>query len=652
MKPRQLLLLFTVLIALTGLLTACGGSGDGAMNATSAPQETATPGPTPTATAVPVSMVICLGEAPNTLNPYGSPNTAAQEILQALYDGPVDQLGYQYLPVLTTSLPSFEDGTAQVQPVTVQTGDSVVDNDGNLVTLDYGMTIRPSGCFSGECAETFTGEPIAMNQMVVQFSLRQDITWADGTPLTAADSVYGFNLNAAPETPASKYKVNRTATYEALDNATLRWTGIPGYIDPDYQANLWQPAPQHLWESLAIADLFVTGFSPDLAVGYGPFNLVEVSTDSFTFQRNPAYFRAAEGLPTVDNLVFRVVGQDPQTNLDMLATGECDVLDPSAVTAVEIAEIHKIAGEGQAFASWANGDGWTLLNFGVTPQSYDDGYNFWAGDRPNFFGDARTRQAIAMCLDREAILQMVSSGQFPVMDTYLPPDHPLINPEIATYGKEDDPNNTAAIALLEEVGWQSNTNGLLKASGIEGVRDGEEFSVDLLYIDHPQNAEIVQMIVNQLAACQIQVEPVSMTAEELVATGENTPVFGRNFDLAFFAWQSSANPACHLFLSEAIPGEDEDIFPYKWGGWNASGWGSEAYDAACSTAQGTAPGMDGYTQNQALAQQILAEEVPVIPFFTYQQAALARPDICGLQLDATGGLLWGIESITYGADCP
>ena len=33
-------------------------------------------------------------------------------------------------------------------------------------------------------------------------------------------------------------------------------------------------------------------------------------------------------------------------------------------------------------------------------------------------------------------------------------------------------------------------------------------------------------------------------------------------------------------------------------------------------------------------------------------AALARPEVCGLQLDPTAGLLWNIEEIGIGEACP
>ena len=211
---------------------------------------------------------------------------------------------------------------------------------------------------------------------------------------------------------------------------------------------------------------------------------------------------------------------------------------------------------------------------------------------------------------------------------------------------------TDAGELLDEAGWVLNAEGMRAASKIEGVRDGTPLSFTFLYPEHPQTEQIAAMIADNLAGCGIEAVPTSMPAEELFATGEEAPVFGRNFDMVLYAWQSSEEPACHLFLGDAIPGEDEDLFPYKWGGWNASGWANEDYDKACNSARGSAPGQSSYEQDHAAAQAILMEEVPMIPLFTYQHAALARVDICGLQLDPTAGFMWNAEYLAYGDVCP
>ena len=55
-----------------------------------------------------------------------------------------------------------------------------------------------------------------------------------------------------------------------------------------------------------------------------------VSTDLFIrLQKNTSYFRAAEGLPRFDHLVFRFTGLDPNASLAQLLSGECDILDRS-----------------------------------------------------------------------------------------------------------------------------------------------------------------------------------------------------------------------------------------------------------------------------------------------------------------------------------
>lgn len=601
-----------------------------------------------TPTPIPTSLVVCLGEQPDTLYPYGSPNQAAQEVLQALYDGPVDNLGYQYQPVLVEALPSIVEQTAAIQNVQVLPGDTVVDNQGNVITLEFGDFIRPSGCFSADCAIAYDGNPVEMDQMVALFTLRQGITWSDGAPLTVEDSVFGFNLNADPETPADKFRTARTLSYEALEANLIKWTGIPGFIDQAYQNNFWQPAPQHAWGDMSPAELPAAAESAFQPLSFGPFTVSSFKADQIVLNRNAKYFRASEGLPLVDQVIFRVVGQDPEANLNMLRTGECDILDPAAARGINVTQIAEAEAEGLQ-TSWATGSGWQALYFGITPQSYDDGYSMWAADRADFFGDVRVRQAVAMCINREQIASQLTLGNAGVMDSYLTDEHPLYNPDMAVYPY--DPGQ--AVVLLTEVGWVMPNGGSIRtAQGITDVFDGTAFSVEYLYSDHPQNEVIAGIVAQNLADCGIEVTLVAMDAETLFATGEDSKLFGRNFDLAHFSWQVSSTPACHLFFSDAIPGEDLAQFPYKWGGWNAAGWSNPDYDAACRNARGSAPGQDSYAQSHALAQQIFADQLPVIPLYAYQQVSIARSDLCGLQLDATGGLFWNIENIAYGADCP
>jgi peptide/nickel transport system substrate-binding protein len=648
MKFRQCLLI-GITVLLIGLLVGCSGN-ETVMDAPNQPDEPVdVDDPDPTPTAIPTTLVVCLGEAPNTLFPYGDPNPAAELILEAVYDQPVDHVGYTYQPVLLEGLPDISAGTAVMQTVQVQAGDLVVDNHGDVVTLEEGTFIRPSGCFSHDCAEPFDGSQTVMDQMAALFILKTGVTWSDGTPLTVEDSVFGFQLNADPDTTASKYKTGRTLSYEVVDVNTIMWTGVPGFIDPTYQDNFWLPAPRHLWEGIPATELAIKESSALSPLGYGPYVISEANLDAYTLVRNPNYFRASESLPAMDRVEFRVVGQEYATNLQMLQTGECDLLDPTASAGISVDEIDQLSVEGKITAAWADQGGWALLNFGIVPQSYDDGYSIWASDRPDYFGDVRVRQAVALCLDKDALSTAATGQATAAMDTYVSREHPLASPDLPVYSQDLE----TAADLLDEAGWLLNElTGVRYASEIEGIQNGTLLSFDLLYADYPENGELMDLVSDQLAACGIEAVAVGMSDQELFATGEEAPIFGRNFDMAFYSWQSTEDPPCQLYLSDAIPGQDEELFPYKWGGWNAAGWTNEEYDTACRLAKGSAPGMDTYAANHALAQQILAEELPVIPLFSYQQAALARPDICNFELDETAGLLWNIEQIGYGNSCP
>ena len=96
------------------------------------------------------------------------------------------------------------------------TGDWVVDANGDVIQLTNGVQIRPAGCRSSACAVTFAGTPVAMDQMVVTFTLRSNVRWSDGQALTAGDSVFGKVIACDPATSGSKYVCERTAAYEAL----------------------------------------------------------------------------------------------------------------------------------------------------------------------------------------------------------------------------------------------------------------------------------------------------------------------------------------------------------------------------------------------------------------------------------------------------
>src|SRR5512143_37447 len=177
---------FVVLLILAFLIPACAPQ-------VSVPpvinNETATPVaslPAMTPTPATRSLTICLGEEPNTLYPYGNLNSAARSVLSAIYDGPMDAVDYGYEAIILEKIPNLEDGDAQVSPVSVSAGSKIVDSGGNVVLLNPGTKVRPSGCRSDACAITYDGSStLQMDQIVATFTMLKGLMWSDGTPLTS-----------------------------------------------------------------------------------------------------------------------------------------------------------------------------------------------------------------------------------------------------------------------------------------------------------------------------------------------------------------------------------------------------------------------------------------------------------------------------------
>lgn len=611
---------------------------------------TSSPAPTLTPTATgPSELTICSGAEPASLYLYGDSSPIANSIRQAIYEGPFDTVNGESQPAIFTQRPSLENGGLRVEAVLVQAGDLVVDDKGNLGPLYETLVVRPAGCRSGDCALAYDGGELLMDQMVLNYELIPGITWADGSPLSANDSVFSFRAASDPATPGDKSRIRHTASYKALDEGNLEWRGLPGYLDADHLQNFWPPLPEHVLGSLSAEELVSAEAASRTALGYGAYSVESWSAgESLTLSRNPHYFGVDdenEGLPYFERLIIRFVDTSPQSNLQALLDGECDLLLPSTGTEAEYAQITDLVEGGQVQVHYGEGAAWWHLDFGIQPFAYDDGINLFS-ERPDFFSLPEIRQAFAHCLDRQALIDSFAFGQGALPASYLTPKHILANPEASTYGFDPE----AGAALLEAAGWLLSEDGIRSAQVVETVLFDTRLSLRLQTANDPTSLAIAQSIGNSLDDCGIEIEIVSESPEAIFAPGPEGPLFGRDFDLALFAWPQSQQPACYLYQSQAIPGPDPTVYPFAWGGWNLSGWANADYDSACDAALNALPGEAAYAGGHLLAQAIFAEELPALPLFIEQQLVLTREDFCGLDF-SSGEALANIEGFGFAEWC-
>jgi len=506
--------------------------------------------------------------------------------------------------------------------------------------------LRPSGCREGECVITWDSEtPIEMDQMSVVFHLDEKLTWSDGTPLTASDSVFSFRLANDPQAPGLGWVEMRTQSYQALNAHTIQWVGIPGFSTAALEHLFWRPLPAHRFEVTARwEDVVNDAFTATAPLSYGPFILMEYDSDHMRFEPNPYYFRSGEGYPYLDEVIFRVVPGGAESAWGMLQSGACDLLDSSFKMGGQPEMIAEIQADQRFDLLVQGGDAWTQLIFGIQPASYDDGLAPDSNDRPDFFGEVSTRQAIAACLDREAMLAATLGNLGEIWQSFLPPDQSQLDEdEYIAY----DP--VEGQALLEMVGWvdhDQNPETPRQAAGITGVPGGAALAVELLINDSPYHQDLATIIQDSLARCGIAVTINAMPAQALYAPGPEGPVFGRNFDLVLLSWQGSIALDCQLYHLLRVPSPDN-----QWIGTNVAGFVDENYDSACILAELALP--DERADALLEAENTFLAVLPSVPIFAQPQVMALDAGDCACETINCGFAFFnGLESWTGDKNCP
>ena len=580
---------------------------------------TATLEPTPSSTPIPSTaaptpepktLTVCIVEPAPPLLSYTQTSLAGRTIMQAIYDGPIDHLRDGYHPVILEKLPRIEDGDAELRQVAVKRGDRVVNDDDQVVTYD--------------------GPDATLPQIVATFRLKPGLRWSDGEPLTARDSVFTYESITDLDVPKDsalafslpRDVMDRTSSYRALDDLTVEWVGLPGYLDREYFTRFFTPMPMH---KLADRDpVEFLGDADTLPVGWGPYRLVRWQPgDRMILERNPFYFRAPEGLPRLDRVVFRFSGFeviDAQGNVDYssvaaaVAAGACDIvsIDPGTNLSLDVWQAR-------------------VPDVQVYRTPVDVEYLFFnldrlAGDpRPDFFGDRRVRLAFAHCIDRVGL--GVSAAALPADE--LP--WTLSSDKAIAYAYDADRGR----ALLAEAGW-TDANG-------DSVTDkgGVPFEVTLLTTTSPARRESAERIRDDMAACGVRIKLEFLEPGKLFADGPDSPLYGRQFELAEFAWLSNDLSVCQTWRSDRIP---SDAVGFAGSYQNFSGYRNPDFDAACLAYLRGVYEADRETAGQDLIA-LFAEDLPSLPLFWREWHTGARAGVIGFGLDPFAAELWNIEDI-------
>jgi peptide/nickel transport system substrate-binding protein len=599
-----------------------------------------TPEPPP-----PKTLIVCLNQEPTSLFLYsddylrGDAYLETNAILQAIYDGPFDIVDFKIQPVIFERIPDIQTGEDVIlEQVTLRDGD-VYLNPETLIpeVLTIGKSYLPSGCQDLNCIEMYQGGDVTADRMVVDFHILPGLMWSDGEPLKAEDSVYSFELDRQFAT-TTKYLVDRTYEYQALDDLTVRWVGIPGFFDKEYGMNFWSPLPRHALREYSTADLDEAEEANLRPIGWGPYMISEWRAgEEILMQANPNYFRFSEGLPKFDFLIYRFIGGDVNSAVQQLLTGECDLLDESLLPDEALPALLNLQEEGRLKLAWSPSAELERFDFNLAPLGGEN-------NQP-LFVDPRTRRALASCIDRQRMIDEILFGMSVVPYTYISPSHPdhVDALEPITYDVQ------LAATALTEIGWiddDDSPHTPRVAVGVPGIRGGTPLSFTYLTTEGYFHQAVVKQLQEDWASCGVEMEVVFEDPYSITAVWPDGPVFSGGFDVVGWSWPDWISPLCEMFSVREIPSSENPF------GSNASGFNDPDYNLACDMILLGLPGSEAYRQAVRTTQEIFSAEIPAFPLYLRPRIVAHVNEMCGVQVDPLAfSVLWGLEGYDLAENC-
>ena len=551
-----------------------------------APQRSTTTVASPAA-GEPSHWTVGLLDEPASVLPFSPDGRVAAPITEVLFPSPVLGLGWTFTTTgVLAEVPSISNGGVVLRPV-----------DGYLDA-------------TGQFTVTATDQPTTTEQLDITFRWNPALHWADGTPVTAADSVFAWEqARSRPQTSDVQALLEAIERYEVVDTHTTRAVLAPGRIDPSYPVTAWPPLPRHLLADATTAEWDEYGRSP---LGYGPYTFAAAVEGQGIVLGLNEYWPDKEGMP--EQLRFQFFGTADDLRSALLR-GEIDagVLERIPINFYRF--LDQDAASGTAGVTYVPG-----------PVSEHVDLNL----AEPLLQDVRVRRAIAHAINRQALVDELFGGKTTVLNSWILPDQPAYAGDEQLMRYPYDPEH--ARELLDEAGL-GDANG----DGLRDLPDGQTISLTLDTTDTSLRIEFSRRIEANLRDVGLRVSGNPMPVDQLYSpTG---PLFRREFQLAAYGWLGGVEPAgTPLWSCSAVPAVENGF-----GGNNFAGWCFEPAEALLRTATTS---LDARARAAAYLrhQQLWTQELPSIPLMQRPIAVLYDPRIRGLAPDALAPITWNIDA--------
>lgn len=451
---------------------------------------------------------------------------------------------------------------------------------------------------------------ISEDGLTYTFTLRDDVFWSDGTPVTANDYKFTFDALASGAVASPRTNVLDTlASVEVPDDYTL----VINLSQPSCRAldemDDFGILPAHAIQAIIGDDFSLINemdFNKEPTTTSGVFNFAayvpdtQVSMTANTDYRKPV-------LPT--GFIFKNV-PDKTIALEQFLSGEVNVISQFDVAPETYGELRELdaAGEVQLFEYTDDGYWWLAVNHAdpTNPQpAFDEAGNAIDQGFHPLFGDVRVRQAMAMALDIEEIINGALNGNGTPAVAHVSQSAWAYDPTIEGYDFDPD----AALTMLAEAGFVDDDDDpstpLVATEDALYAEPGTPFRFSIRYQTGDVSVDAATTIMQDLLGrIGIEVELISLEFGALV--GE---LLQQEFDAIFLNWtnlptDSDARPQFNPEFD--IPGSGFNFVSYN------NPEMSELMAAAIDPAQTEGCDIDARRAIYSQVQQIQRDTLPYL----------------------------------------
>lgn len=397
-------------------------------------------------------------------------------------------------------------------------------------------------CWAWDFDEVNNPRPVLVSEMpsednggisedgrILTLKLREDLKWSDGTPLTADDFVFTYEMNIDPNnTVAAVSPYDKLESVVAEDPQTVVMTFMEPYAP--WIGTLWHGLlPKHVLQPVFDAEGTIDNAEWNRAptVGCGPYQFTEWESGSFArFVANENYWL---GQPKISEVFIRFVPDDA-SQIAALKAGDGDLgtfFAYSDVPELEAAGIEII----KSFSG------------------YNEGFYFYLhpeNGNPAIL-DVNVRKAIAYATNRQKLTTDLLLGLTEPAATMWD-NTPYVDPTIEPYPYDPE----MAKQLLDEAGW-TDSDG-------DGVRDKDGAPLEIIY--GTTTREIRQdtqaVFQQELAEVGIKVELQNFDSDIFFSGyGEGGPAATGQLDMMEYSTVTQfPDPDSADFLCSEIPSDE------------------------------------------------------------------------------------------------